>query len=142
MEEEEEEKRIEGEAEGDEDHSDVRKLWLHGLVACREALLSVWSQCVRESQPGIQNHELYAMCVGVGGVGLEGWRVGQKDLFRFRHRKANSRGEAGEIFLPVMHGSDSVPAWTYPQAYGGFVCVCACVRRFRSHPSWGSSVIV
>ena len=37
------------------------------------------------------------------------------------------RGGGGrEIFLPMMHGSDNVPAWTYPEADAGWVCVRVC----------------
>lgn len=35
-----------------------------------------------------------------------------------------SGGGGGEIFLPMMHGSDNVPARLYPEADAGRVCVC------------------
>lgn len=44
-------------------------------------------------------------------------------------REGGKGGRGGrEIFLPMMHGSDNVPAWTYPEADAGRVCVCVLVH--------------
>lgn len=69
--------------------------------------------------------ESVVVVVGWGGD------EGQKDLFRSATEGQavweRGGGWGREIFLPMMHGSDNVPAWTYPEAYVGFVCVCVCV---------------
>ena len=64
------------------------------------------------------------MCVCLGGQAGD---EGQKDLFRFAMEGQDRWwGEGGRgIFLPMMHGSDNVPAQTFPE---GHVCVCVCAH--------------
>lgn len=108
------------------------KLWnfwlvFHGLVPAG-SFTPHGSPCVRQSRISITTGLYVCVCQRGGEKGVRGRRVMRdKRIFSGlpQRGRAGGAGEGGgEIFLPMMHGSDNVPVWTLPEAYAGFVCVC------------------
>lgn len=80
-----------------------------------------WEPGVRRSQVSITTG-LYEREGGGGGRVMRDKRIFSGLPQRGRAAGAGEEGSGGEIFLPMMHGSDNVPAWTQPGADAVSVC--------------------